>query len=102
MCVEKLVSTFVSRVRSRLCTSLSIGKSVEENVLIRQLMLLFLLKFDVIERESAPLPTDLITPGPSSKSGTDHIQFMINTLKDKNQSSRRRAVAVQYLLGVQE
>lgn len=35
VCAEKLISTFVDHIRSSLCKLLSIGKSVEENILIR-------------------------------------------------------------------
>lgn len=69
--MEKLIFVFVNRVRSKLCTSLSIGKSVEENVLIRQLMLLFLLKFEVIERDDTLLPADLVKVDSSSRQNTD-------------------------------
>ena len=59
MFAKTLVNTFVSHFRPKLCGTLFIGKNVEENILIRQLMILFLLKFDVIERENALLSDEL-------------------------------------------
>lgn len=49
-------------------------------------MALFLLKFDVVERENVSLPGDFVGQSFTSELNADRVQSMVNVLKDRNQN----------------